>query len=194
MAQLAAAASTRTLASVPKSSYGPPRIQCVFSDRTSDSCCVGCRWDAGGPSSTVGPLGRCEWMRGLTRNPSQRTFSARAWFVWNCLWFVRDVPNRLRRPSRTARETFYSTLRRPNSTLCSGGGERRCALGLAGPCPRMPINARSRRETCTNSLFSFRRPLRLPPRCAVGTRGAAVGKSTGGVALRHPRYGVRVVS
>ena len=108
--------------------------------------------------------------------------------------FIRDVPNRLRRPSRTARETFYSTLRRPNSTLCGGGGERRCALGLAGPCPRMPINARLRRETCINSLFSFRRPLRLPPRCAVGTRGAAVGKSTGGVALRHPRYGVRVVS
>ena len=108
--------------------------------------------------------------------------------------FVCRVPNRSRRPSRTARATFYSTLQPPKSTLCSGGGERRCALGLAGPCPRMPINARSCRETCTNSLFSFRRPLRLPPRCAVGTRGAAVGKSTGGVALRHPRYGVRVVS
>ena len=76
--------------------------------------------------------------------------------------------NASRPPTRAPLAKPHTALRPPRATAQSSRCERRCACGAADPCFPWPIYRQMPVQTCTNPSFSLRRPLRLPPRCAVG--------------------------
>ena len=76
--------------------------------------------------------------------------------------------NAFRPPTRAPLAKPHTALRPPRATAQSSRCERRCACGAADLCFPWPIYRQMPVQTCTNPSFSLRRPLRLPPRCAVG--------------------------